>query len=311
MKKSIFEFGDKFGVESPFGDWVGENEQRNTENRLKESARLDFLGGEKTSAIQNSSSEQEEQKTTEYYTANGVFLGRIGTSKTPSAVKIVNDEIIEIKGGVQKVKKNLREIDNGIKAKHEPSTRHKSWYDRNSIDAHRENELYDFLKNWGDINILKSKEQEWGCAMFYKTFTDASGNEFIVFVVGDTITSRLLDELSPWNSGIYINGQKVTINSGYGWKSYAFVHTHPYGSNDRKEFSAGDYKNFLDYNMKGYMFAYGSRHLYKFYPKVYNDNTPFRWEPFYYFDVDMSTFDKIALLRSTLTTFNVLNEYNY
>ena len=271
----------------------------------------DWLGGEKVLSNTPNQKPLEVIEVVEYYASNGTFLGKIGNAVTGAKIKIVNDEVIESKGGIENVKKNLIEINKGIIANKEPSASYKSWYDRNSTDAYRENELYDFLKNWGDEYILKSIEQEWGCAMFYKSFTDSSGKDFIVFVVGNTTTSGLNDELSPHDSGIYINGQRITIRSGFGWKSYAFVHTHPYGGDARKKFSAADYMIFLDYNMKGYMFAYGSRNLLKFYPKVYNDNTPFKWRPFEYFDVNIDTFDKIALLRATRTTYNVLNEYDY
>jgi hypothetical protein len=62
MKKSIFEFGDKFGLESPFGDWVGEMKQNNEDLKNLEASvnskygensyyvRLHFYGGAKSSS---------------------------------------------------------------------------------------------------------------------------------------------------------------------------------------------------------------------------------------------------------------------
>ncbi len=56
-----------------------------------------------------------------YYTADGTYLGKIGTS---TSIMIVNDAYIKQKGGVNKTKKNIDQIQNGINVGYDKSLGH-------------------------------------------------------------------------------------------------------------------------------------------------------------------------------------------
>ena len=56
-----------------------------------------------------------------YYTADGTYLGKIGTS---TSIMIVNDSYIKQKGGINETKKNIDQIQNGINVGYDKSPGH-------------------------------------------------------------------------------------------------------------------------------------------------------------------------------------------
>jgi uncharacterized FlaG/YvyC family protein len=56
-----------------------------------------------------------------YYTADGIYLGKIGTS---TEIRIVNDKAIKVQGGVNNMQKSIDEIQNGLNVGYDKSSEH-------------------------------------------------------------------------------------------------------------------------------------------------------------------------------------------
>jgi RHS repeat-associated protein len=67
-----------------------------------------------------------------YYTADGTYLGKIGTS---TSIMIVNDKSIKVQGGINKMKKNIDEIQNGINVGYDKSPGHLNYL--NTYASHK------------------------------------------------------------------------------------------------------------------------------------------------------------------------------
>ncbi len=105
-----------------------------------------------------------------FYAADGSFLGQIGSN---TQVKIVSEELIKSKGGIEKVQENIHQIDDGLKGGYEPSEDHYSWYIDNSIDLGVENS--EFIETasvaYGESSVgygVTSEDEMNGIAYVYK-----------------------------------------------------------------------------------------------------------------------------------------------
>ncbi len=145
-----------------------------------------------------------------YFAPDGTYLGSIGAS---TEIRIVNQERIDKRGGTEKYRQAIKEIENGINSGYKPSKDHLNYLNKISKIVTVEEPGEEFKKMW-ETSIAKNTELAANVVLDVKEFK-------LTLEVADFHPDAERDKTyNPSNAGEPFNGDpnKITI---------ANIHTHP------------------------------------------------------------------------------------